>query len=198
MELSSFLGFYLEPPSVDLYLSHEVVAKYSKHPLLMPGWKSRIPEALAFDYNLFVKLSPKAVLVSCYQTLSLVQDHQTQQFVSFVIPKSSHQGPARGLSSAGTHSPTPTRVFSFALQPWKVHCCISTREVPISTLYNSPFTGVHLLPRQTALFSFHFQLICMNLKMQSFGFYKCPILRYLWHQATYSFTGWWMMIIKTL
>lgn len=68
----------------------------------MPGWKSMIPRALALGYNLLVKLSPKVVLVSCYQTLSLAQDHQTQQFVSFVIPKSSHQGPARGLSSAGT------------------------------------------------------------------------------------------------
>lgn len=79
-----------------LYLSHEVVAKYSKLPLLVPGWKSRIPKALAFGYNLFVQLSPKAVLVSCYQTLSLARDHQTQRFVSFVVPKSSGQGAAGG------------------------------------------------------------------------------------------------------
>lgn len=159
----------------------------------MPGWKSRIPEALAFGSNLFVRLSPKAVLVSCYQTLSLARGHQTQQFVSFVIPKSSRQGPARGLSCADTHSPALPRVFSFALQP-----CISAREVPIPTFHNSPFTGVHLLPGQTALFSFHFQLICLNLKMQSFGFYNCPILRNFWHQATYNFSVWWKMITKIL
>lgn len=68
----------------------------------------KVPKALAFGCNLFVKLSPAVVLVPCNQTLSLAQDHQTQQFVAFVIAKSSPRGPAVVyplLAHTALHSP---------------------------------------------------------------------------------------------
>lgn len=144
----------------------------------MSGWKSMIPRALALGYNLLVKLSPKLVLVSFTRLCLWSRTIRLSNLflLSFPNPLTRDQLVAYPLLA---HSSALTRVFSFALQPWKVHCFISTREVPTPTLCNSPFTGVHLLPRQTALFSFHFQVLRMNSKTQSFGFYKCPILRHL-------------------